>query len=542
MKKQPEWKNDFPHQKVRESQHKAIEFSIEKIVKENKRFVIIEAGTGVGKSAVGLTIARYIDKLIHDESSKYGKGAYFLTTQKILQEQYIKDFGRFGGKMRSIKSSANYQCRFMKKNTCAESLRALKTEDKSSNFFKSCAFKCTYKKAKEEFLESTESVTNFPYFLAETTYSGKITPRNIMIVDEAHNAAEELSKFIEVSVSNRFSSKVLKIEIPELTSQSKAFKWINEVYCKKLFSHTKHVESMLEKYAGLKEKLNEFSSLAKQYELLDKHACKIRRFLELYDKDNWVYNPIKLDDGGRKIEFKPIDVSEYAEDMLFKHAKVVIMMSATIIDNKSFCKMLGISENDAAFINIPSPFPKDNRPIIFANVGRMSSREIENTLPKLKMAVKAILKEHKGEKGIIHCHSYKIAWFLKKGIKDSRLLIHDSSNREEILKKHINSKQPTVLLSPSMTEGVDLKGDLSRFQVICKVPYPYLGDKLISKKMHKWRWWYPYQTAKTVLQSVGRSVRSDHDHAVTYILDSDWEKFFRNNAGLFSKDFKECIR
>ena len=171
MKKENDWSSYFPHQKVRTSQQEAIDFSIDKIVQEDKRFIIVEAGTGVGKSAVGLTIARYIDQLIHDESSTYGKGAYFLTTQKILQEQYIKDFGRFGGKMRSIKSSTNYQCRFMKKNTCAESLRALKTEDKNSNFFKSCAFKCNYKKAKEEFLQSTESVTNFPYFLAESTYS-----------------------------------------------------------------------------------------------------------------------------------------------------------------------------------------------------------------------------------------------------------------------------------------------------------------------------------------------------------------------------------
>ena len=30
-----------------------------------------------------------------------------------------------------------------------------------------------------------------------------------------------------------------------------------------------------------------------------------------------------------------------------------------------------------------------------------------------------------------------------------------------------------------MAEGVDLKGDSSRFQIICKIPYPYLGDKLV---------------------------------------------------------------
>ena len=120
----------------------------------------------------------------------------------------------------------------------------------------------------------------------------------------------------------------------------------------------------------------------------------------------------------------------------------------------------------------------------------------------------------------------------------------DAKNKvleDEILRKHINSKKPTVLLSPSMTEGVDLKGDISRFQVLCKVPYPYLGDKLIRKKMNKWKWWYPLQTAKTIVQSVGRSVRSKDDHAVTYILDSDWIRFYNKNSKYFPTDFKRSL-
>ena len=102
--------------------------------------------------------------------------------------------------------------------------------------------------------------------------------------------------------------------------------------------------------------------------------------------------------------------------------------------------------------------------------------------------------------------------------------------------------RPTVLLSPSMQEGVDLKGDLSRFQILCKVPYPYLGDKLVKKRMNRWQWWYPLQTAKTIVQSVGRSVRSDTDSAVTYILDSDWERFYSRNKALFPKGFDDCIQ
>ena len=61
------------------------------------------------------------------------------------------------------------------------------------------------------------------------------------------------------------------------------------------------------------------------------------------------------------------------------------------------------------------------------------------------------------ENVVVHnCHTYKIANYLKKNIRSKRILTHNSDNRDEILAKHISSKEPTVLLTPSMTEGVDL--------------------------------------------------------------------------------------
>ena len=47
----------FPHDEIRDSQVTAIDAALS-AYNAGKRFVIIEAGTGVGKSAIGLTIAR----------------------------------------------------------------------------------------------------------------------------------------------------------------------------------------------------------------------------------------------------------------------------------------------------------------------------------------------------------------------------------------------------------------------------------------------------------------------------------------------------
>lgn len=141
-----------------------------------------------------------------------------------------------------------------------------------------------------------------------------------------------------------------------------------------------------------------------------------------------------------------------------------------------------------------------------------------------------------------NCHTYRIANYLRDHIRSKRILIHNSEDREEVLAQHCDGSEPTVLLSPSMTEGIDLKGDRSRFQILCKVPYPYLGDKVTKKRMNRHKWYYPYATAKTIVQALGRSVRSSDDWAVTYILDGDWGRFYGRNRDMFPPDFHSLIQ
>lgn len=540
----PEYTGHFPFGEIRDAQKSAIDFALAACA-SGKRFIILEAGTGVGKSAIGLTIARYITANYPETpNSGYQQGAYFLTTQKILQEQYVKDFGGEEGSMCQVMSATNYQCKFHRKQNCAESLRQLKLEtDKTSKFARTCSFQCTYKEEKRKFMQSTESVTNFSYFLAETFYSGKLVPRSLLVIDEAHNTDTELCGFVEISMSERFAKSALKMEMPDITTQKQAWRWICDEYEPRLRAHVKHYEDTIEKF-NLADKIkSDFAALAKQYEMLDKHVCKVHRFQELYDEENWIFNLAEGEGRGmRKLEFKPVDISGYSDQILFKNGRRVLMMSATILNKEGFCKMLGIKEEDCAFISIPSPFPPENHPIFAYPIAKMSAGTIDQDLPKLAQAVKAILDQHPNDKGIVHCHSYKILNFLKNNVKSSRIITHGSEDRIQKLQEHMSSSKPTVLLSPSMQEGVDLKDDLSRFQIICKVPYPYLGDKIVKKRMYRWPWWYPLQTAKSIVQSIGRSVRSQDDHAVSYILDADWNRFYDKSADLFPESFRKSLK
>jgi len=535
----------FPFSKIRPEQGKAIEYVLDAF-ENGKKYVVLELGTGVGKSATGVCVARYMDahgSSLRDQNGDTLTGTYIVTTQKILQQQYLNDFGPTSEKnlVKSIKSSSNYHCGFYEDQTCAESKRVLSKLTKQlvgTEFQKHCKTNCPYSIEKQQFIDSPISITNFPYILAESAYSGKLEPRALLVIDEAHNTESELSKFIEVTFSEKFARDIVKCKPPRSDSQTIIHEWVKTTYLKALKKHMRSIEKSLLK---LSNDIEGYGIYSKQYELLDKHLNKIDKFIEVYNTENWTMNvAIPASDSknaGKKYEFKSINVSPYSHDTLFKLGGRILMMSATIVDKNIFCSSLGLDLNDVAYLSIPSPFPIENRPIHYIPVGSMSKSMIDKTLPIMVETVKMLLEKHSNDKGIIHCTNYRIAKYIKENINSDRLLLHDSINRDEVLNIHVNNKDPTVLLSPSMTEGVDLRDDLSRFQIICKVPFPYLGSLVVKKRMEKNEKWYSYMTAKSIIQSLGRSIRNETDHAASYILDSDWERFYKMNRNLFLKEF-----
>ena len=63
-----------------------------------------------------------------------------------------------------------------------------------------------------------------------------------------------------------------------------------------------------------------------------------------------------------------------------------------------------------------------------------------------------------------------------------------------------------MLISPSLQTGLDIKDELSRFQIITKVPYPNKNDRWISAKRDLNEDWYYWQTALKLAQAYGRSI------------------------------------
>ena len=186
-----------------------------------------------------------------------------------------------------------------------------------------------------------------------------------------------------------------------------------------------------------------------------------------------------------QILVEPIWGHEYLKEMFWNKYDHVIFMSGTILDPDMLGFLMGIDRDEYTYKALPCPFKAESRPIIYAKFGKMSYYDKTETFKRAVPIIKKILEKNKNHKGIIHSGNYQFNEWIRRSIKDKRLLIHDSSNREDTLKYHLESQFETVLVSPSMMTGIDLKDELSRFQIILKVPFPNLQSCKIKKRLDR---------------------------------------------------------
>jgi len=213
-------------------------------------------------------------------------------------------------------------------------------------------------------------------------------------------------------------------------------------------------------------------------------------------------------------------------------------MSATIIDHKHFAKTLGI--DNYKYIEVDSTFESEKAPIYINTKHKINHYNLKKILPSIIKQIDNICKEHKDEKGIIHTHTGFITSCLKNSLQGDRFLYRDQENRnEDILQDHSLSSKPTVLVSPSLGLGIDLKDDLARFQIIVKAPYLPLGDERIKKMFELDKNWYSNKMLSNIVQQCGRGIRSSQDHCKTYILDAGVFQAIIRNKGKLPKYFLE---
>jgi len=518
----PEWMTPRPQQK-------AILKKIADGIDQGYTHILLDAGTGIGKSAIAVTLARYFCS------------AYIVTITKQLQDQYHEDF-----KYQVLKGRSNFDCiEGMDFNdaTCDDGLcqtadllcdHGISRKGEFLCFYDSYGepwyYKgndpCHYWFQKGRSVQSPITLMNYASFFPEMNFMDHFGERVLAVFDEVHNMESQVMNQISHTLSNKSLHKDFVDYIDQITEEGElrgipqisddAFIDDIEFWSEYLLNYIANYKLLLQ-IKDIPQKKRK--STLRTVNRLD----MIRDELQNYPTE-WV---IEVHREEQKVIFKPIEVSRFVPKYLLDHTDYSLLMSATILDKDHFCEWHGIDPHETLYINVKSPFKVQNRPIYLKTAGRMSHKYIEETKPRSIAVLKTILQKYEKEKGLIHTHSHKLATYISEKINDPRIIIYSpngTSNypkREQVIKQFEKSSKPLVLVAPSVDEGVDFPDDLCRFQVIYKIPFPYLGDKQIKARMKRDGYWYAYKTVASLVQAYGRGMRNEKDYCDSYILDDD---------------------
>ena len=545
----------FPSEIIPRDIQKQILKEIETNIKLGFKKIVISAPTGVGKSAIGMAIAKY-----------FGTG-FFITKSKSLQDQYTRDFPI----LKSVKGKSNFECLKLmdehkvddpilakelghtcEKGVCLEGTEE-NSEGKSIKTF--CTFKplikdvtfdtklnestCTYYFQKYFGLISNFSVWNYSGFFQLMKNKSVFTDyleKKVSIFDEAHGIEDQIINFIGIDISNKQLDEC-KIDLSRYNISD-----IKEL--------TALLVAMKKFYATQYAEIKGNDGDLKILEYYDENFKKFSDFIGQIESDpkNFLISDNSNDFGNSvTISIKPLLISKYVDD--FFNTEYQIFMSATI-NKKNFCETMGLDEKHVAFIDTPkSPFLYEHRKVDFLDVAFLNSRssfaEEQNAIRKID----EILSKHKSERGLILTSSKKRCFDIlsqlspenKKRIRICHSSNSDGTTQDEKIAQH-RATSGSVLLSSSLWEGVDLKDDDSRFQIIAKAPYKSLGDTRVRAKMNKFPSWYSSETMMKILQGFGRSIRSEDDWARTYVIDSTINNLVKQTRNIVPKAYWDVLQ
>lgn len=495
------------------------------------KYILCEVPVGGGKSPLALTASAWMVNGIGSST--------ILTPQKILQKQYEDSFESH--LIGSMYGKANYNCN-PKKTNC----------DIGDSIKPKCSV-CPYRDNFNSAKNKPNVALNYKIALLFSMIGVEfIRNRKLMVFDECHTLEHHLTEFLAVTVSERMCKRygvawkkpnsiheanyfLTERYLPALREKiTEQGRLVDEINRRAEAGHTLNKEDgeIIKEYEAMKEQFERLEYLTKM-----PIAELTEQYVFIPDKTFFKYKELY----GKRI-FKSL-VDPLADRFLF--------MSSTILDKDAFCEDLGIDPAQAAFISMDSEFDVENRPVMFMPTMKMTygwdAPEKKAERKEMIDTIVDICKKHHGDQsGVIHTASFQVAqWLVKElsGKVPQKIMHHnpdgDASRDEVIAQFTKNDGTLKLLISPSVTEGLDLKGDLARFNIIAKTPYPYLGDAWVKARMEKSQSWYSRQAMIAVIQACGRVVRGKDDWGFTYILDSSFAMLFnriRRNVPKWWKD------
>lgn len=478
------------------------EIAIEWAMGQSKRFLCGVLPTGTGKSIYGW----YLRQL-------QGQPGAFLTATKGLAQQYADK--EVGLALPEIRGMGTYPCRALG--------NALKCDAGPCLDGEACPWRsggCSYYDAEAAARESEQLVTTYAYWFSHPD-PATLDPRPILICDEAHDIPAVLAAAVGVEFHGReINLRESGMDGWELDDWQS---WASEKARQCLVAMKRKAE------LGARE-LRDLRAL----------YVKLHRLATANTQD-WAF---EMNETSRDvhIRFEPIDPGPYAEKWLYRGARQVILLSATL--TQAQLPEMGIGKDDFSWLELDSPFPLQRRPLWWWETGiRLSGKTSQINLELWASKLDQLIAQRLRNKGIIHTVSYARAKFIEKYSRFAQhMIIHDSEDTRASVERFKRAQPPCILVSPAVDQGWDFPFDAARWQIIGKVPYPDTRRGISAARAARDRQHIFKVAAGKLSQMYGRIVRDTTDWGETIVADDAMGHLFSHFRPYFTKSFRMAFR
>ena len=448
--------------------------------------------TGVGKSWLATAIQRPTN------------AAIIVPSNILMDYTYCHTYPW----VNALKGKTHYTCKTTPEFNCAEAQEVLKQDACDG---------CPYTAARRAAICGAATFYN-PMSLFYAQRVPNFTRPSVIIVDEAHQLKDML-----LLISGK-SFRKGKYDYPETTSEVEIILWLKKQVA---------IVSRLLDLALEEHDMDKVKELSKELDGLW-NTCK---GLEESPQNYSIHISEGLHRG--KPEFylnvTPIEPPRFLVNALLDCDKL-ILMSATLshIDIKAL-----VGGKPYRYIDMPSPIPVANRTIFYRPTKfEMNYRTNPEHIVKYLEALLAE-PENKGLNTIIHV-SYGLARKLKEFFTIP-IITHEQADKNDAFE--FFKAEGGVFLASGFAEGIDLKDDLCRLNIIPVISKMNVFDPPVKKRM-AWadgKRWYACEQIKTLVQQAGRSTRHEKDKSRIIVCDPAFPRLIIANSKDVPKSFNEAI-
>lgn len=486
-------------------------------LESSKRFIAHAMPTGSGKSLVYIA-----------EALARGGRVCVCTSTKGLQQQLLTDFSQSG--MVQVMGRQNFTCLSKADRTCEDGAHTGCQENRIKT-----GSSCPYRQQYELAMRSQLVVTNYAYWCAVNRYGEGLGKFDLLVLDEAHDAASFVCDVVNVHITGWDCFRALNTDWPKYPQAVPQWsKWAKDHMNTAIKLQDQQAMVCLNGVCSQTD-LDRF----KAYKRL---VGKLDQLINI--KGEWaVDRVVSPKTGEESYKIQLVWPRDYAEDVLFYGVENVRLISATMLPKT--VQMLGVKHDEYSLYDYDSIFPPANSPVYIIPTVKLNHKSDEADYYALVSRIDEILESRDDRKGIIHTVSFKRAQqIMEMSGQSHRFLLNTNrpGDAMRVVEQFKRDNGNSVLVTPSVTTGYDFPYSSCEFQIIAKAPFPDLNSSVMKTRMQKDNSYLNYEMSMTLVQSTGRGTRAQDDRCENFILDDTVRNSLRRFPGHYPVWWRELVR